>query len=170
VLDRNLTSTETGTEAGISDRFPEWCAVPTNSSVRDVETPPPTHSQNQAPASVSSAAPRFVGSSSGSAAGTPTYYSPSPAGSLGKPKGNWKDLDAFYASSESEEEEGTEEEEEEEEGHPGDQEGDEDNDDEMEESESGSSEEEIEVEETSGGQNQPEIQAQSTRVLDEFYD
>lgn len=98
--------------------------MPTEGSIRDVEAPPaPSSTLGSGPTALGSASPRFISSTSasstgfgsggvggGSGAATPMMNTPSPAGSVMKQRGDWRNLDAFYASSESEEEEEEEEE------------------------------------------------------------
>jgi hypothetical protein len=125
-----------------------------------VELPAPVQATPIQAISSSSAAPRFVSSASVSGTGTP--LSPSPAGSLGRPKGNFKDLDAFYASSEGEDETASE------------VSGEEGESEEEEEEEEGAAPDPESESEGSESEGQPAISSNSavagTKQLDEFYE
>lgn len=123
--------------------LPDWLEQGTEPSLRASEEDAPTQPFRAVPTAISSASiPRSIG---GSASGSPIILTP--AGTPGIPKGDWQDLDKFYANTKEEEEE---EEEESEEGSEEDDEEDEDKSEE--ESEEGTDEDESDDEPNAGGE------------------
>ena len=152
-----------GREVSLDSYLPDWLEEGIESSLRDSEDdapPVPIAVQSISSAqSISSSSPRAIASSSrnGNTPVVLTPTGPSPSGSYTRQngKGNWTDLDTFYADAGNEEEvEETEEEESEEE------------EDEEEDGEEGESGEEGEEEDESGEEaasgDEPETETDST--------
>ena len=150
-----------GREVSLDSYLPDWLEEGIESSLRDSEDdapPVPIAVQSISSAqSISSSSPRAIASSSrnGNTPVVLTPTGPSPSGSYTRQngKGNWTDLDKFYADAGSEEEVEEEEESEEEE-------------DEEEDGEEGESGEEGEEEDESGEEaasgDEPETETDST--------
>ena len=149
-----------GREVSLDSYLPDWLEEGIESSLRDSEDdapPVPIAVQSISSAqSISSSSPRAIASSSrnGNTPVVLTPTGPSPSGSYTRQngKGNWTDLDTFYADAGNEEEVEEEEESEEEE----------DEEEDGEEGESGEEGEEDESGEEAASGDEPETETDST--------